>query len=173
MISAIIGGIVALAKGGVEGYKEHQKGRRELQAAQLDLKKAELENRARLMRDQQTNNHTWEMAALRETGKVLKWASFVQFSVPLCLTMAAPYFDLDANKMWLALKLVPEWWQKCYIAMNGTIWGVMQLKELGLSPGRVAGMFRRKKSVEVQRAQADPAAYVTGLVKDLATKEED
>ena len=51
--------------------------------AQQDLKKAEAENKARLLRDTKSNNHEWEMANLRDKDKWLRRISFAVFTAPL------------------------------------------------------------------------------------------
>ena len=67
----IIGSILSPIIGGVRDY---------VQTGQ-EIKKAEKENRARLMRDKQSNNHDWEMASLADKDKWLRRISFSMFSL--------------------------------------------------------------------------------------------
>ena len=73
-----------------------------------EIKKAEKENKARLMRDEKSNNHAWEMASLADKDKWLRRLSFGMFSAPFVWALFDPvsvetYFTI-------ALSSVPEWW---------------------------------------------------------------
>lgn len=65
LVKPLVGGVVDYVKTGQE------------------IKKAEKENKARLMRDTASNNHEWEMASLRDKDRWLRRISFSMFSAPL------------------------------------------------------------------------------------------
>lgn len=122
---------------------DYLKQKHEEKQAKHDLKMETLSNKARLMRSKQQYNQTWEIAALKETPKFLRIASFLMFSGPILMNMFFPYFDLDATLMWEGLKSCPAWWVKCFTVMNGTIWGCMELREMGGFKGLLGTSSKR------------------------------
>ena len=130
----MIGLIATLVKplvGGVVNY---------VQTGQ-EIKKAEKENRARLLRDKQSNNHDWEMANLTDKDKWLRRISFSMFSAPFVWALFDPlaveaYFTL-------ALSAMPEWYIQLYAGMIGGVWGIAALKNT--APALVAGIVKAVK----------------------------
>ena len=103
-----------------------------------EIKKAEKENRARLLRDTQSNNHDWEMASLADKDRWLRRISFSMFSAPFIWALFDPvgvetYFTI-------ALSSVPEWWLELYGAMVGGVWGISALKNT--MPALVGGVAK-------------------------------
>mgnify|MGYP003142201492 FL=1 len=101
LVKPLVGGVVDYVKTGQE------------------IKKAEKENKARLMRDTASNNHAWEMASLADKDKWLRRMSFGMFSAPFVWALFDPvgvetYFTI-------ALSSVPEWWLELYGAMVGGV----------------------------------------------------
>lgn len=130
----MIGLIATLVKplvGGVVNY---------VQTGQ-EIKKAEKENRARLLRDKQSNNHDWEMANLTDKDKWLRRISFSMFSAPFVWAL----FDPLAVEMYftLALSAMPEWYIQLYAGMIGGVWGIAALKNT--APALVAGIVKAVK----------------------------
>lgn len=125
-------GIIGSVISGITGIgKQYLKNKKAVKQAKADLKIATLENKARLMNSKQQYNQTWEIAALKETPQFLRVASFTMFAGPICMNMFFPYFNLDSTLMWIGLESCPDWWVKCFTVMNGTIWGCMELREMG------------------------------------------
>ena len=125
LVKPLVGGVVDYVKTGQE------------------IKKAEKENKARLMRDTASNNHEWEMASLRDKDRRLRRISFSMFSAPFIWALFDPvgvetYFTI-------ALSSVPEWWLELFGAMVGGVWGVSALKNT--MPALVNGVVKavRKK----------------------------
>ena len=125
LVKPLVGGVVDYVKTGQE------------------IKKAEKENKARLMRDTASNNHEWEMASLRDKDRWLRRISFSMFSAPFIWALVDPvgvetYFTI-------ALSSVPEWWLELFGAMVGGVWGVSALKNT--MPALVNGVVKavRKK----------------------------
>ena len=120
LLKPVVGGVVDYVKTGQE------------------IKKAEKENRARLMRDKQSNNHDWEMASLADKDKWLRRLSFSMFSAPFVWALFDPvgvetYFTI-------ALSSVPSWWLEMYGAMVGGVWGISALKNT--MPALVGGVAK-------------------------------
>lgn len=113
--------ILELGRTLLGGIIEYFKGRQE-------IKKAYVENKARLLRDETSNNHEWEMANLVDKDKWLRRISFALFSFPVVLA----YYDPPrvAEYFNIALHAMPEWYIKAYLIMVGGIWGVSELKRL-------------------------------------------
>tara|TARA_R100001082_G_scaffold105887_1_gene78331 strand:- start:3322 stop:3720 length:399 start_codon:yes stop_codon:yes gene_type:complete len=125
LVKPLVGGVVDYVKTGQE------------------IKKAEKENKARLMRDTQSNNHEWEMASLSDKDRWLRRISFSMFSAPFIWALFDPvgvevYFNI-------ALSAVPEWWLELYGCMIGGVWGISALKNT--MPALVGGVVKavRKK----------------------------
>jgi len=124
----IIGSLLGPIIGGVKDYVKTGQ----------EIKKAEKENRARLMRDKQSNNHDWEMASLADKDKWLRRISFSMFSAPFVWALFDPvgvetYFTI-------ALSSVPSWWLEMYGAMVGGVWGISALKNT--MPALVGGVAK-------------------------------
>ena len=127
----MIGLIAGLAKpliGGVVDYV----------STGQEIRKAEKENKARLMRDKASNNHEWEMASLADKDRWLRRISFAMFSAPFIWALFDPvgvetYFTI-------ALSSVPEWWLELYAAMIGGVWGISALKNS--MPALVGGVVK-------------------------------
>jgi len=124
----ILGGVLGPVVNGVKDYM----------LAEQDMKKAEVENKARLLRDTKSNNHEWEMANLRDKDKWLRRISFAVFTAPLIWAGFDPiavqaYFDV-------ALKAMPEWYIQIVLSMVGGIWGISVLKNS--VPALVGGVVK-------------------------------
>ena len=127
MISLIAGLAKPLISGAVDYFKSGQ-----------EMKKAEQENRARLLRDEKSNNHEWEMANLTDKDKWLRRISFTMFSGPFVWALFDPvgveqYFNI-------ALSAMPEWYIQVYAGMVGGVWGISALKNT--APALVTGVVK-------------------------------
>jgi hypothetical protein len=124
LLSGIIGPVVS----GVKDY---------VMAGQ-EMKKAEQSNKARLLRDKNTNNSEWEMAALTDKDKWLRRFSFGMFSAPFFWALVDPvaveqYFNV-------ALSAMPEWYVQIFCSMCGAIWGLSALKNT--APALIGGVIK-------------------------------
>ena len=124
----IIGSLLKPVIGGVVNYVQGEQ----------DIKKAEKENKARLLRDTNTNNHHWEMANLTDKDKWLRRISFAVFVFPLIWAAFNPvavqtYFDV-------ALQALPSWYIQIVLSMVGGIWGISVLKNS--VPALVGGVVK-------------------------------
>lgn len=101
-------------------------GRNKLKRADLNIKLAEKNNRARLLESKDDNNHDWEMANLSDKDKWLRRISFGMFSAPFIWAL----FDAPAVQEYftVALSAMPEWYIQLYAAMVGGVWGFAALK---------------------------------------------
>ena len=77
--------------------------------------------------DKAQNDHNWEMANLVDNDKALRRVSFVMFSSPIILAMAAPE---HASIAFQNLNLVPSWMVETWIGINGAVWGLASLKKV-------------------------------------------
>lgn len=112
-----------------------------LKKADLDIKLAEKENRARLLRDENNNNHDWEMANLTDKDKWLRRMSFTMFALPFVWAFFDPsgvkeYFDV-------ALHAMPAWYIKMFGGIVGGIWGISALKNS--VPALIGGIKKSMK----------------------------
>ena len=124
----LIAGLVKPLVGGVVDYV----------TTGQEIKKAEKENRARLLRDTQSNNAEWEMASLTDKDKWLRRFSFGMFSAPFFWALVDPlaveqYFNV-------ALSAMPEWYIQMFGAMVGGVWGISALKNT--APALVTGVVK-------------------------------
>jgi len=106
-----------------------------------EMKKAEQENRARLLRDKQSNNAEWEMAALTDKDKWLRRFSFGMFAAPFFWALYDPtaveqYFNV-------ALSAMPEWYVQIFCSMCGAVWGLSALKNT--APALIGGVIKAVK----------------------------
>lgn len=131
MILSLIGGLLTQVVG---GFTDHFKHKRK-------LKEAEVENRARLLKDEQSNNHEWEMANLTDKDKFLRWISFIMFTFPFVWI----YFDAQAAAEYFQIldQHLPTWYKQTYMGMTGGIWGISALKNS--IPGLVNGVVNAVK----------------------------
>ena len=91
--------------------------------ARRDL--AVIDNQTRLAQDEQSNNHEWEMASLQDKDKGLRYISYSIFALPILITVVSPE---TGQRIFTNLALVPGWWVKTFVAINGGIWGIVELK---------------------------------------------
>ena len=131
----MLGALLSLGSAIVDGAKGYLTNRQKVKAAEAD-------NRARLLQSQQTHNENWEMASLAASGKGLKWASFVMFSLPLVWAIFDPasvatYFNESIDS-------IPDWWSQSWVAITGSIWGISVLKDA--VPHMIGGIKRAIKS---------------------------
>lgn len=118
--------IGALISGGIGLVRDWFQNKREQVKADHEITLAEKQNRARLLRDEQSNNHDWEMANLADKDRFMRRASFVLFSLPFLWAM----FDAPAVKEYFdtALEAMPQWYVQLYLVIIGGVWGVAALK---------------------------------------------
>jgi hypothetical protein len=124
----IIGSLLGPVIGGVKDYV----------AGEQEIKKAEKANKARLLRDKQSNNAEWEMANLTDKDKWLRRFSFGMFSAPFFWALVDPvaveqYFNV-------ALSAMPEWYIQMFGAMVGGVWGISALKNT--APALITGVVK-------------------------------
>jgi hypothetical protein len=115
-----------LFKPAIKAVSKWNDGRVKLKEKKIDIESAVLENKARLLRDEQGNNHEWEMANLTDKDKWLRRISFGMFSAPFFWALFDPkgvekYFKI-------ALAAMPEWYIQLFAAMVGGVWGFSALK---------------------------------------------
>ena len=115
MLGLILEGVKFLTAGIIDTVKQKR-----------EIKAAAAENRARLLRDKETNNHEWEMAQIEDKDLWLRRISFGILSFPIVFAWVDPtnvalYFNV-------ALAAIPEWYQKMYVGIIGAIWGLAELK---------------------------------------------
>ena len=119
----MIKAIIRILKEGLSFWKDERK-------AKHDMRMAGLQNRQRLLLDEQTHNHEWEMKALETSSKGLKHLSFFLFAGPILITVINPSYGAE---IWTNLALVPDGFMQIYYAITGAIWGIAALKDHGIS----------------------------------------
>ena len=124
----IIGSILGPIIGGVRDYV----------STGQEIKKAEKENRARLLSDKQTHNSEWEMASLTDKDKWLRRGSFTMFAAPFFWALYDPaaveqYFNV-------ALSAMPDWYVQIFCSMVGGVWGISALKNT--APALIGGVIK-------------------------------
>jgi len=106
--------------------KEWMAGRTKIKEAKLDIKLAEMENTARLLREKEGFNAQWEQAQLKQTSKTLRLSSFVILSTPF---VAAVFVPERVNEYFtVALAAIPVWFVQMYMSIIGAIWAIGELK---------------------------------------------
>lgn len=121
-------------------YTSYQEGRTKIKTAKLDMKVAEIENRARLLRDESNNNHEWEMAQITDKDKWLRRVSYSMLTLPILISIIEP---TSGALIWANLSEVPEWYRKMYLGVIAAIWGISELKNS--APALVHGL---KKAIK-------------------------
>lgn len=117
------------------------KGRNQKALAIQKRDLAVINNQARLASDTQSNNHDWEMANLNDKDKGLRYVSYSMFALPIMVTVIWPE---RGNLIFENLALVPDWWVQTFVAINGGVWGIVELKRA--APALIAavkGAFKR------------------------------
>ena len=93
-----------------------------------EIAAAEAENKARLLRDEQSHNATWEMANLTDKDQGLRRVCFGIFIFPFFWSIFDPAGV--TNYFQVVLTAMPEWYVQIVIAMVGGIWGISALKNV-------------------------------------------
>lgn len=133
-IGSVLGSLFGIVKDGIASWRETKK-------AKHDMSLAEIENKARLLRDKEANNHEWEMASLTDKDKWVRRTSFIIFCAPFIVAIFAPdhvktYFDT-------AISAIPAWFRDVFVSINGAIWGLSALKN---PLSQVISAWKDKKS---------------------------
>lgn len=123
----------------IDGVSTYFSKRQELSNAKLKREIAIEENKARLAKDSQSYNHEWEMASLQNKDRWIQRLSFLMFAAPFIVAIFFPhhikiYFEES-------IRQVPEWWTKTFMAINGAVWGLGQLKR---SIPQLIEVFKKK-----------------------------
>ena len=108
-------------------YTSYQDGRTKIKKAKIDMHVAEIENKARLLRDEGSHNHEWEMASLKDKDKWLRRVSFAIFVWPI--TPIGVLFPETVAEYYTMLSFIPEWNLQIIMIMIGGVWGVSELKQ--------------------------------------------
>jgi hypothetical protein len=93
-----------------------------------EIAAAEAENKARLLRDEQSHNSAWEMANLTDKDQGLRRVCFGIFMFPFAWAAFDP--SGVSNYFQVVLTAMPEWYVQIVIAMVGGIWGISALKNV-------------------------------------------
>jgi hypothetical protein len=93
-----------------------------------EIAAAEAENKARLLRDEQSHNSEWEMANLTDKDQGLRRVCFGIFIFPFFWSIFDPAGV--TNYFQVVLTAMPEWYVQIVIAMVGGIWGISALKNV-------------------------------------------
>ena len=120
-----------------EQYLENKKVEKQ---AKHNVKMAGIENRARQLRDTESNNHEWEMKALEGRDKLLQRFSFFMFSLPFVVAMVNP--EIVKNYFEVALASMPTWYIQLFASIVGGVWGFAALKDTLPS---IVNAFRNRK----------------------------
>ncbi|MBN7820533.1 hypothetical protein [Bowmanella yangjiangensis] len=128
----MFGLIMDIVKEGVTYFKERQEQKHQ-------VKLSVLKNKQRLAESEQDYNHDWEMASLESRDRFLRIVSFSLFSVPLVVTVIWP--DTGAQ-IFTNLEKAPDWYVQTFIAINGGVWGIVELKHA--APALVNGIRKIK-----------------------------
>ena len=96
--------------------------------AKRELAAAEAENKARLLRDEQSHNSAWEMANLTDKDQGLRRACATIFFFPFFWAAFDP--QAVTNYFQTVLAAMPEWYVQIMIAIVGGIWGISALKNV-------------------------------------------
>jgi len=120
--------------------KQWMENKKEVKQAKHKIKIAGMENRARLLRDKQSNNHDWEMKVLEGKDSLLQRFSFLMFSLPFIVAMfdhekVKDYFDVGLSSM-------PDWYIQIFVSIIGGVWGFAALKD---SIPNIVTALKRKK----------------------------
>jgi hypothetical protein len=93
-----------------------------------EIAAAEAENKARLLRDEQSHNAAWEMANLTDKDQGLRRACAAIFFFPFFWAAFDP--QAVTNYFQTVLAAMPEWYVQIMIAIVGGIWGISALKNV-------------------------------------------
>jgi len=106
-------------------FQQWLKNRAEVAQAEHKREISVINNQARLAGDIETHNHQWEMASLNNKSAGLRYFSYAVFAMPIVVTVVSP---ANGKQIFDNLALVPDWWTHTFIAINGAVWGIIELK---------------------------------------------
>jgi hypothetical protein len=119
----ILSALIDIGRNWFDSWQADQENARKVKAAAA-------ESRARLLLDQQANNHEWEIRALEGRDAWLRRLSFAAWSAPLLWA----YFDPQGAARYFneSLAALPDWYVGGYLGITGAIWGIVELKSKGV-----------------------------------------
>ena len=125
-----MGVLISLLTGAAGSFFDDWKARRQ---NQRDIEKAVADNKIRLAQSLETHNENWEMAALTGGDNLVRRASFLVWSAPMIWAAFDPKGAAAFFKD--ALAALPDWYVGGYLAISGAVWGLSELKALGIVGG--------------------------------------
>lgn len=136
----MLGALVSIVTESVSFFRERQQ-------AKHKLKMNVLSNKQQLAISKQSHNEHWEMASLESSDRLLRFISFSLFALPLIITVIQPEMG---KAIFLNLESAPTWYVQTFIAINGGIWGIVELKHA--APAFIANIKQIfKKSPNAQQ----------------------
>lgn len=107
------------------------------------IKEAETENRARLLRDEQSNNHEWEMRSLTNAG----WKDDVLFYAIVGMYIYSAFDPEGSVKVFTNWELIPEWFRQITFWTVASVLGVKKIGQYlpGLINGITSAVVNGKK----------------------------
>lgn len=99
-----------------------------------DVARAVTENRIRLASSEQSHNQEWEMRAMTGADVWLRRLSFAAWSAPMVWAYADPAGA--AQYFTVSLAGLPDWYVGGYLAITGAVWGIAEMRALGVGMGR-------------------------------------
>jgi hypothetical protein len=118
----MFGFITAIASAITGSFSTWSNNKKEIKAAEQQLKIALITNKARLAEAEDTHNSAWEMKQLDVSDSFLRRMSFFLIMTPFVL--AIPYPQQVHEYFITVIDIVPEWWRVLFSMMVGAIWGV-------------------------------------------------
>jgi len=119
------------------------KNKGDIKKAKHKLELAIIDNQSRLALSEAEYNHQWEMESLKGNSPHLRVFCFVQFAIPLTVSVVSPEHGAT---IWANLELVPKWFVQVYMLMVGAIWGISEIKRLVPTMlGEIGARIKSKK----------------------------
>lgn len=132
MMLGALAPLLGVVKDGLGKWLSNRRARQdrkaEVKLAKLDVEKAGLENRARLLRDKAKANTIWEQLQIQNADRVSKRYSLIFMTVPIGASMLLSMFGYQdrARAIWEGLALVPLWYTGATTAILLAAWGIRQ-----------------------------------------------
>ena len=120
----MLGAITAAAKFLSEPVSRWLTNRKAIQEKRLDVKLADLENQARLLRDTQKANTTWETEQIRQADKFARRFLILALSSPFIVGWFAPERALAYFHF---LSQAPTWYTGLFVSVTMAVFGLRKM----------------------------------------------
>jgi len=120
-------GVLALLRSGVDGFREHLEGKRK-------IKRAIVDNKARMAESKEGHNQDWEMKQLDNAG----YKDDVLFYAFIAMFIWTGFYPEAAREFYKNIEIMPPLFTKVFVALIASVLGLKKFSDY--APAAIKGV---------------------------------